>query len=48
MLKYVKMNKGNIRYSALQVARLCLILYTDPSNSILRMLNNKCLVESYG
>ena len=48
MLKYVKLDKSNVRYSALQVARLCLMLDTESSNSILRMLNSKCLVESYG
>ena len=48
MLKHVKLNKSNVRYSALQVARLCLMLDTESSNSILRMLNSKCLDESYG
>ena len=47
MIKYVKSNKSNVRYSALQVACLCLMLDTESSNSISRMLNNKCLDESY-
>ena len=48
MLKHVKSDKSNVRYSALAVARLCFLFTIVPKTSILRMLDNKCLVESYG